>query len=187
MIPWFRFSRAPWGTVYLMQSRNQPRLFKVGYTKRKTKDRRAELNPVARDDMKIVATIQTPWATKCEALLLRRLRRNPFRKRDRRGTEWFHLGKKEDIAAIVKKLKRASVHIEISARIKFSWPTNSRRKLFEANKVSRKNQTNTTETVADSADMWAMWNGFEDAHELKEWGKDVEQRRLDDQDCFAGK
>lgn len=142
MIPWFRFSRAPWGTVYLMQSRNQPRLFKVGYTKRKTKDRRAELNRVAGDDMKIIATIQTPWATKCESLLLRRLRRNPFRKRDRRGTEWFHLGKNEDIAGIVKKLKRASAHIEVFARIKFSWPKNSRRKFFEASGGKREKKYN---------------------------------------------
>lgn len=73
-IPFLRFNRAPSGTVYLMQSRGNPRLFKVGFTKRKTKERRFELNRVAGDDMAIVATVQLPWARACEALLLRRLR-----------------------------------------------------------------------------------------------------------------
>ena len=35
-IPSFRFWKAPIGTVYLVHSRDEPRLFKVGFTSRKT-------------------------------------------------------------------------------------------------------------------------------------------------------
>lgn len=129
-IPWLRFSRVPWGTVYLLQSRNEPRLFKVGFTKRRTKDRRAELNRVAGDDMKIVSTVSLPWARNCEALVLRRLRRNPFRKRDRRGTEWFWLFATEDIHRIADRLEAASSHIEVIAKLKFSWPRGATKRVF---------------------------------------------------------
>ncbi len=50
-----------------MRSQNEPGLFKVGYTKRKTIERRAELNRVAGDNMKIVTTVTMPWARQCEA------------------------------------------------------------------------------------------------------------------------
>ena len=136
MISWFRFNRAPWGTVYLMQSRHNPQLFKVGYTRRQTITRRAELNRVADDDMKIVATVQMPWAIKCEALLLKRLRRNPFRRRDRRGTEWFYLGPMEDISNIERKLTRAADHIEILYKIKLSWPTGAEIRHFKSGFVA---------------------------------------------------
>ena len=132
MIPWFRFNRAPWGTVYLMQSKRNTRLFKVGYTKRKTITRRAELNRVADDDMKIVATVQMPWAIKCESLLLRRLRRSPFRRRDRRGTEWFYLGPMEDISNIERKLARAAGNIELVSKLKFSWPKDAETRHFKS-------------------------------------------------------
>lgn len=34
-----------------------------------------------------------------------------------------------------------------------------------------------TECNADQADLWAMWNGFFDADELKEWGDQAERKR----------
>jgi len=132
MIPWFRFSRVPRGTVYLMQSRNEPDLFKVGFTKRKTIERRAELNRVAGDNMKIVFTVSMPWARKSEALALRRLRRNPFRKRDKRGTEWFRLQPGEDIQKIAGGIEAASNRIELLAKIKFSWPKRIEKRVFRA-------------------------------------------------------
>ena len=131
LVPWFRFSRAPWGTVYLMQSRRTPDLFKVGFTRRLTKDRRAELNRVAGDDLRIVATVSMPWAIRCEALVLRRLRRNMFRKRDRRGTEWFWLKPHEDIQDIADRLDKAADRIELIAKLKFSWPKRSKRRVFK--------------------------------------------------------
>ena len=74
-IPWLRRRKVPYGTVYLMQARATPRLFKVGFTKRRTKDRRTELNRVASDDLAIVYTVSLPWARACETLIFRRLRR----------------------------------------------------------------------------------------------------------------
>lgn len=132
MIPWLRFSRCPRGTVYLMQSRNQPDLFKVGFTKRKTKERRSELNRVAGDDMKIISTVSMPWARKCEALTLKRLKRNLWRKRDRRGTEWFHLRPGEHIQDISAKIEKAANQIELIAKLKLSWPKNVKQKSFAA-------------------------------------------------------
>ena len=130
MIPYFRFSRCPWGTVYLMQSRRDQTLFKVGFTGRKTFERRAELNRVAGDDMKIVMTVTMPWARKCETLMLRRLRRHLFRKRERRGTEWFR--RRETIDHIAIGLERAAWNIEFIARWKFSWPKECKARVFKA-------------------------------------------------------
>lgn len=134
-IPWFRFSRVPWGTVYLLQSRKDASLFKVGFTKRKVIERRAELNRVAGDDMKVVTTITMPWARKCETLVLRRLRRNPFRKGDKRGTEWFRLRSKEEINRISRKLERAAKWVEWVAKVQCSWPRNKASVIFHANQT----------------------------------------------------
>ncbi|MEP2628230.1 MAG: GIY-YIG nuclease family protein [Hyphomicrobiales bacterium] len=132
MIPWLRFSRVPRGTVYLMQSRKEPDLFKVGFTKRLTKDRRAELNRVAQDDMKIVSTVSMPWARKCEALVLERLRRNMFRKRDRRGTEWFWLRSGETIGDVHNSIGKAARRIELISRWKLSWPKQAEPRWFHS-------------------------------------------------------
>lgn len=35
-----------------------------------------------------------------------------------------------------------------------------------------------TECNADHTDLWAMWNGFSDADELKDWGDQAERKRL---------
>ncbi|WP_373634747.1 GIY-YIG nuclease family protein [Yoonia sp. SS1-5] len=131
-IPWFRRRRIPFGTVYLMQARDTPRLFKVGFTKRRTKDRRGELNRVARDDMAIVYTVSLPWARSCETLVLGRLRWNPFRRGDTRGTEWFWLGKRESIEAIVRKIDRAARDTRRMARWRWSWPTGAEIREFRA-------------------------------------------------------
>ena len=116
-----------------MQSRGQPELFKVGFTKRKTVTRRQELNRVAGDDLKIVMAISMPWARKCEALALKRLRRNPFRKRDRRGTEWFWLRPGESIDDISRRIHKSSERIEFVASWKLSWPKQMRKRVFQAN------------------------------------------------------
>lgn len=121
-IPSFRFWTAPMGTAYLVQSRGEPWLFKVGLTTCKTTERRSELNRVAGDDMRIVQTVQLPWAAHCEATLLRRLRLNPLRRRDRRGTEWFSFGKKEPIDKIAVKLRAAARYTKLIARLNLSWP-----------------------------------------------------------------
>lgn len=36
------------------------------------------------------------------------------------------------------------------------------------------------DNISDQAELLAMWYGFEDAGELKEWGEQVERERLDE-------
>ena len=131
-IPWLRRRGIGRGTVYLMQSRRRPDLFKIGFTTRRTKDRRTELNRVGQDDMKIVFTVAMPWARHCESAMLRQLRRTPFRKRDRRGTEWFWLRKGERIHDIAARLHDTAHTVRRVSRLKLSWPTEGGIRTFNA-------------------------------------------------------
>jgi len=121
-IPWFRFGSVPWGTVYLMQARNRPDLFKVGFTKRKTITRRAEINRIANDDMKIVQTITMPWAYVCEQSVLRRFRSSWFRRGDVRGSEWFKLRRNETMKHVSNRIERVARKTQRLAMWKCSWP-----------------------------------------------------------------
>lgn len=113
-----------------MVSRLHPRLFKVGFTKRRTKDRRSELNRVAGDDMKIVMTVTMPWAAFLERAVLKVLRRSRFCRADRRGTEWFELNTPDGISKVEKLLKTKSSSIHRSARFRLSWPKNVEPRFF---------------------------------------------------------
>lgn len=137
MIRWFKWRRAPWGTVYLMVAKNDPSLFKVGYTKRRTKDRRTELNRVKGDDMKIVQAIGMPWARDCEALVLRKFRRSWFRKGDLRGTEWFHLQSGETIDDVARKIEHYAGFIRRQAKAKMSWPKGGELRVFRAGRLAQ--------------------------------------------------
>ena len=133
VIPWLRRRGTGWGTVYLMQSRKRPGLFKVGFTQRRTKDRRTELNRVDRDDVRIVFTVSMPLARQCERIMLRRLRRGLFRRRgDRRGTEWFWLRKGERIDDIAALLNDTAHTIRRVGRFKLSWPAGKEIRIFNA-------------------------------------------------------
>lgn len=121
-IPFCARHRAPWGTVYLVQSRDDPTLFKVGFTTRRTIVRRAELNRVSGDDMAIVATVSMPWARAVETRVLRQLRGHWWRRRDRRGTEWFHLRRSEIITQVADRVDSAADRIAWIAKLKLSWP-----------------------------------------------------------------
>ena len=132
IVPWLRWRGTGWGTVYLMSYRVRPGLFKVGFIRRRTKDRRAELNRVRRDDMRIVYTVAMPLARPCERAMLRRLRRSIFRKGDHRGTEWFWLRKREridDIAALLLRTAHTTRRVGI---LKLSWPKGTALRVFEA-------------------------------------------------------
>lgn len=120
-IPWFTLRSGPWGTVYLMQSVQKPRIFKVGLTTRKTITRRAELNRNSGHQMKIVATVSLPWARVCEARVLKGLRRNPLRKGLPFGTEWFELLPWEDIKDIDARLQAAAARTKLIAHLRLSW------------------------------------------------------------------
>ena len=135
--PWLRRRGIGRGTVYLMRSRKRPGLFKVGFTRRRTEDRRTELNRVGRDDMKIVFTVAMPLARQCERALLRRLRGGVFqRKGDRRGTEWFWLRKGEHIDDIAALLHHTAHTVRRVGKLKLSWPAGAQIRIFDAQRCN---------------------------------------------------
>ena len=132
VVPWFARRKAAWGTVYLVHAKNDPSLFKVGFTSRRTIDRRAELNRVAGDDMRIVQTMGMPFAFLLERQVLAKLRSEWFRRSDSRGTEWFRLKRGETISDIGAKIEKHARRLEQQARFRFSWPKDVERRLFKA-------------------------------------------------------
>ena len=132
-VPWLRWRGTGRGTVYLMHARRRPGLFKVGFTTRRTKDRRAELNRVGQDDMRIVCTVTMPLARSCERVLLHRLRGGWVRRRrDRRGTEWFWLRRGEEIGDIAALLHDTAQAVRRVGKCKLSWPRGREIKTFDA-------------------------------------------------------
>lgn len=121
-IAWFR-RRPAWGTVYLMQSLDEPDLFKVGFTNRQTKDRRAELKGKVGGRLKVFYTLSMPNAYFTEQLVLRRLRRRLLGRGDHRGTEWFRLRKKEAVPDMVDRIHEAACRIRLVSKMKLSWPS----------------------------------------------------------------
>lgn len=130
-IPWFR-KRLASGTVYLMQSDAQPDLFKVGFTARKTKTRRTELAGKVDGKLVIRYTVSMPHAWFVEQLVLKRLRSRLFGRGDSRGTEWFHLRRHETISDIAARMDQAAADIRLIARLKFSWPIQTKIKKFSS-------------------------------------------------------
>lgn len=133
-IGWFKF-RAAMGTVYLMQPDNEPRLFKLGYTSRRTLERRRELQRPGDGTLRIVCSVTMPHAYVLEQRLLRRMRGGWrfFRRRSSpRGTEWFYLRRGEDISDIQALIEQEARRVRLAAGIRFSWPPGGRIMLFEA-------------------------------------------------------
>ena len=123
-IGWFDFRAAP-GTVYLMQPDNDPTLFKLGFTTRRTLERRRELQRRGDGRLRIVCSVTMPHAYVLEQRLLRRMRGGWrfFRRRSSpRGTEWFHLRRRETIADIQTMMEREARRVRRAARLRFSWP-----------------------------------------------------------------
>ena len=129
-IPWFR--RSGWGTVYLLQSREDPRLFKVGYTRRRTKDRRAELRAKVYGELDIVYGLSMPHAYHAEQRTLRGLRLRWFGRGDERGAEWFRLRKNETMDDIKARITKAAAQVRREAKFKLSWAKDTQIRIFNA-------------------------------------------------------
>lgn len=133
-IGWFNF-RAPTGTVYLMQPDNDARLFKLGYTSRRTLERRRELQRAGDGRLRIVCSVTMPHAYALEQRLLRRMRGGWrfFRRRSSpRGTEWFYLRRGEAISDIQTLMDREARRVRFAAVVRLSWPLWGRITVFEA-------------------------------------------------------
>jgi len=136
-IGWFHF-KATTGTVYLMQPDNDPGLFKLGYTSRRTLERRRELQRPGDGKLRIVCSVTMPHAYALEQRLLRRMRRGWrfFRRRSSpRGTEWFYLRRGEDISDIQAQMEREARRVRRAAFLRFSWPLRGRITLFEGSRI----------------------------------------------------
>lgn len=136
-IGWFRFKAAT-GTVYLMQPDNDPTLFKLGFTSRRTLERRRELQRPGDGKLRIVCSVTMPHAYVLEQRLLRRMRRGWrfFRRRSSpRGTEWFHLRRGEKISDIQALMEQEARRVRLAAAVRFSWPLRGKIMLFEASRI----------------------------------------------------
>ena len=133
-VPWFR--TRGWGTVYLLQSKSEPALFKVGFTQRRTHTRRNELKGMVNGGLRIVFTVSMPHAYVTEQKTLKRLAGRWFGRRDRRGTEWFVLRRTETIDDIVHRILRSAKEVQFEAWLKFSWGNNSKLRTFTARLLS---------------------------------------------------
>ncbi|WP_445327200.1 GIY-YIG nuclease family protein [Yoonia sp. GPGPB17] len=133
-IPWFR--TRGWGTVYLLQSRSEPALFKVGFTQRKTDTRRNELKGLVDGGLRIVFTVSMPHAYVTEQRTLKGLAGRWFGRRDRRGTEWFILRRRETIEDIAARILRTANEVQFEARLKLSWGGSSKIRTFATKQLS---------------------------------------------------
>lgn len=127
-VGWFNW-RATRGTVYLMQPRSRPDLFKIGYTVRPAEQRRRELEKKSDRGLEIICSVTMPHAYSLEQKLLRRMRGGwwIFRRRaNTRGTEWFHLRPGERIEHIRDLVLWEARRTRLSAVLRFSWPIFSR-------------------------------------------------------------
>lgn len=119
-VPWFRASG--YGTIYLMQSMDDPRLIKIGFTQRRTMDRRAELEEDAGGRLKIVYTLSMPHAYQVEQRVLSSMRKRFFGRGDIRGTEWFRMRPWDSLEGIKRRMSKAALHIRFVAVWKLAWP-----------------------------------------------------------------
>lgn len=120
-IPWFKPSRA--GTVYLFQSRQDPRLYKLGYTGRTPRIRKKELEAKLGSPLALVATIRMPhaWAVEqqCHAALRSRGWAMPWH--PVLGKEWYRIADGKSLQAALQIIERRSRRAESVARLKRSW------------------------------------------------------------------
>ena len=93
------------------------------FTERRTKDRRSELKGKVGGRLNVFYTLSMPNAYFTEQLVLRRLRRRLFGRRDRRATEWFRLRKKETMSDVVDQIHKAACCIRLVSKMKLSWPS----------------------------------------------------------------
>lgn len=139
-IGWFNWRAVP-GTVYLMQPRSRPDLFKIGYTSRPAETRRRELEKKSDRGLQIICAVTMPHAYALEQKLLGRMRGGWWifrRRRNRRGTEWFHLRKGERIERIRDLVLWEACRTRTSAVLRMSWPILAGLQVFSpANEVSR--------------------------------------------------
>lgn len=130
-VRWFRKpSNRP--AVYLLRSRRNPDLFKVGYTARRVEVRAAEIAQ-QHGDVEIVAFLRMPHAYAAEQEAHRRLARawgvQP------RGGEWYMArdGRKRMLSLVLRSARR----VRRRARLRMAWPGGAQIALHDGDIVAR--------------------------------------------------
>lgn len=95
-----------WGTVYVLQDRDNPRIVKVGFTAQRTTDRRGQISRDVAEGggLRVVYTADMHFARTVETLLHRRLPRLYYC--HPRGKEWYVI-EPRGIDRLVCRVERA--------------------------------------------------------------------------------
>lgn len=127
-LPWGKQSRS--GTVYLFRSRQDPALFKLGYTSRPATLRKRELEAKLGSKLDIVACLRMPHAwiieQRCHAAFRARGWGMPWH--PVLGSEWYRLSDQRRLDAALGLIEATSKRAERTARWKRSWPPKTVRK-----------------------------------------------------------
>lgn len=129
-IRWLRRNVA-WGTVYLMCDETDARRIKIGFTQRKTMDRRQELSRNVEGRMIIVQTVRMPHAFALEARCHRKVKRWAKRDRDR-SREWYILLEGASVDEVARLIVRQAMRLRLIARLKLAWPAYGHITLFDS-------------------------------------------------------
>ncbi|WP_140849210.1 GIY-YIG nuclease family protein [Paracoccus sp. FO-3] len=129
-IRWFRRNVA-WGTVYLTCDEEDPRRIKIGFTQRKTVDRRKELSRSVQGRMVIVQTVKMPHAFALEARCHAKIGRLAGRDRTR-NREWYILREGASVSDVAQLITEQATRLRRIARLKIAWPSYGRITLFDS-------------------------------------------------------
>lgn len=121
--PRIRFfsKRSKIGTVYLLVSERNPRLFKIGFTERTTRTRRRELELSSGERLTIAHTVSQPWAFTTEQRLHWIYRGRSFGTVPELGTEWFRLLPWESMKLVRWRMNVIAKLTKWEAKLKLSW------------------------------------------------------------------
>lgn len=129
-VRWFRRA-VPWGTVYLNCDERHPQRFKIGFTQRKTTERRKELARGLEKRLLIVQTIRMPHAYCLESRCLARV--SKLASRDfAKSSEWFVLDPDHTIDDVAQALLDEAQRLRREAKWKLAWPSYGRVAVFES-------------------------------------------------------
>ncbi len=145
-IRWFR-RHVRSGTVYLLVSRHNPALFKIGFTERLTKDTRRELERSSGEPQSIVFAISMPWACACEQRLHWYYSHRSGGRARSSDTKWYRLRVWESLPRVRQKMLRIAALTALEAWLKLSWPKGTQIRSF-CNRRFFKGGARDTKTVS---------------------------------------
>jgi hypothetical protein len=129
-VRWFHRA-VPGGTVYLTCDERHPQRFKIGFTQRKTTDRRKELSHGLEKRLLIVQTIQMPYAYSLESRCLKTVKR--LAERDfSKSSEWFVLGDGFTLDDVAEAMLLEARRLRREAKWKLAWPSQGKVAVFDS-------------------------------------------------------